>query len=116
MTTITPPLIRLLQQPVVPVLSFESVREAIPICAGLVEAGLPVLELTLRTPRALEVVAAVRAEVADAVVAVGTVLDGPQARAAVAAAGCRRAGGTLSRCGKSDLSRGRPSDMRAGRG
>ena len=87
MTTITPPLIRLLQQPVVPVLSFESVREAIPICAGLVEAGLPVLELTLRTPRALEVVAAVRAEVADAVVAVGTVLDGPQARAAVAAGG-----------------------------
>lgn len=87
MTTITPPLSQLLQQPVVPVLAFDAPQEAIAICAGLVDEGLRVLELTLRTARALEVVAAVRAEVTDAVVAVGTVLDGAQARAAVAAGG-----------------------------
>jgi len=74
------------QAPVVPVLAIERVAQAGPLARALVEAGLPVLEVTLRTPVALEAIRRIRIEVPTAVVGAGTVLT-PTDLAAVDAAG-----------------------------
>ena len=74
------------QAPVVPVLAIERVAQAGPLARALVEAGLPVLEVTLRTPVALEAIRRIRIEVPSAVVGAGTVLT-PTDVAAVDAAG-----------------------------
>ena len=63
--------------PVIPVLVLDLPEEAVAIGTALVKGGLPVLEVTLRTPRALEVVAAM-ASIEGAVVGAGTVLDAAQ--------------------------------------
>ena len=60
--------------PVVPVLVIESVATALPLARALVDGGLRVLEITLRTPAALDVTRAIAAEVEGAVVGAGTVL------------------------------------------
>ncbi len=60
--------------PVIPVLVVDDVAHAVPIAQALVAGGLPVLEVTLRTPCALDVIAAMR-EVPGAVVGAGTVLN-----------------------------------------
>jgi 2-dehydro-3-deoxyphosphogluconate aldolase/(4S)-4-hydroxy-2-oxoglutarate aldolase len=64
--------------PVVPVLVIENVADAVPLARALVKGGLPVLEITLRTKEAADCIRAVRAEVPDAVVGSGTVLDHAQ--------------------------------------
>lgn len=64
--------------PVLPVLSVASAEQGIALARCLVEAGLPVLELTLRTPAALEAIRAIATEVPEAVVGAGTVLDAGQ--------------------------------------
>ena len=61
--------------PVVPVLTIERLAEAVPLALALVKGGLPVLEITLRTKAALPALAAIAAEVPDAVVGAGTVLQ-----------------------------------------
>ena len=61
--------------PVVPVLAFNDVDEAINTSRALVAGGLPVIEITLRTPAALECIAAVAKNVDGAVVGAGTVLN-----------------------------------------
>lgn len=62
----------LLQQaPVIPVLVVEDVAHAVPLAEALVAGGLPVLEVTLRTEAALDVVQAM-ARVDGAVVGIGT--------------------------------------------
>ncbi|MGO1073921.1 bifunctional 4-hydroxy-2-oxoglutarate aldolase/2-dehydro-3-deoxy-phosphogluconate aldolase [Inquilinus sp. CA228] len=61
--------------PIIPVLTVETVAAAVPLARALVEGGLPVLEVTLRTKVALEVIAAMAAEVPDAIVGAGTVLS-----------------------------------------
>ena len=58
--------------PVIPVLKVEDVEHAIPLARALVEGGLPVLEVTLRTDNALEVISAM-SEVEGAIVGVGTI-------------------------------------------
>ena len=58
---------------VIPVLTIEHVEDAVPLARALVGGGLPVLEVTLRTPAALGAITAIAAEVPDAVVGVGTV-------------------------------------------
>jgi 2-dehydro-3-deoxyphosphogluconate aldolase/(4S)-4-hydroxy-2-oxoglutarate aldolase len=58
--------------PVIPVLKVEDPEIAIPLAQALVEGGLPVLEVTLRTESALEVIAAM-GEVEGAIIGVGTV-------------------------------------------
>ncbi|NNM75826.1 bifunctional 4-hydroxy-2-oxoglutarate aldolase/2-dehydro-3-deoxy-phosphogluconate aldolase [Sphingomonas sp. ID1715] len=63
--------------PVIPVLVLDDPSEAVAIGAALVKGGLPVLEVTLRTPRALEVLAAMTA-IDGAIVGAGTVLDAAQ--------------------------------------
>jgi len=74
------------QAPVLPVLSIERLEDAVPLARSLVAGGLPVLEVTLRSPIALAAIAAIRAEVPAAIVGAGTVLT-PADLAAVTAAG-----------------------------
>ena len=60
--------------PVIPVLIVQDAATAVPLAEALVEGGLRVLEVTLRTPAALEVIQAM-ASVEGAVVGAGTVLN-----------------------------------------
>lgn len=73
--------------PVIPVLVIRDLAHARPLAEALVAGGLPVLEVTLRTPVALDVIRAM-AEVPGAVVGAGTVLGADQ-MAQVRAAGGR---------------------------
>jgi 2-dehydro-3-deoxyphosphogluconate aldolase / (4S)-4-hydroxy-2-oxoglutarate aldolase len=66
------------RSPVVPVLVVESVATAVPLARALVAGGLPLLEITLRTEAALDVIRAIAAEVDGAVVGAGTVLTPAQ--------------------------------------
>jgi 2-dehydro-3-deoxyphosphogluconate aldolase / (4S)-4-hydroxy-2-oxoglutarate aldolase len=61
--------------PVIPVLVIEDVADAVPLAKALVGGGLPVLEITLRTKAAPDCIRAITAEVKDAIVGSGTVLD-----------------------------------------
>ena len=70
--------------PVVPVLVVNSIDDAAPIAAALVAGGLRALEVTMRTPVALEVIREM-AKVPGAVVGAGTVLNPAQLDAALAA-------------------------------
>lgn len=63
--------------PVIPVLIVEKVADAVPLAQALVAGGLPALEVTLRTPVALEVMREM-AQVPGAVVGAGTVLNPAQ--------------------------------------
>jgi 2-dehydro-3-deoxyphosphogluconate aldolase/(4S)-4-hydroxy-2-oxoglutarate aldolase len=69
--------------PVIPVLVIEDPAKAVPMAKALVKGGLPAIEITLRTPKALEAIRAVAAEVEGAMVGAGTVLDAAQYQAAV---------------------------------
>jgi len=60
--------------PVIPVLVIERIEDALPVARALVGGGLPVLEVTLRTPVALDAIRAMRA-VEGAIVGAGTVLN-----------------------------------------
>lgn len=61
--------------PVVPVLVIKDVEDALPIANALLEAGIKVLEVTLRTPAALEVIKVIADNLPDAVVGAGTVTN-----------------------------------------
>ncbi len=71
--------------PVVPVVVIEDLSHAVPLARALVAGGTPAIEVTLRTPVALDAIAAIAAEVEGAQVGAGTVLDGTQLGAAVKA-------------------------------
>ena len=60
--------------PVIPVLVIDDLAHAVPIAQALVAGGLPALEVTLRTPCALDVIRAMK-QVPGAVVGAGTVLN-----------------------------------------
>lgn len=64
--------------PVIPVVTIEDARTSIDLAQALVRAGLPVIEITLRTPAALDAISAIAKAVPDAVVGAGTVLTGSQ--------------------------------------
>ncbi len=70
--------------PVIPVLIIDRVEDARPIAEALVAGGLPVLEVTLRTPAALDAIRAMK-QVPGAIVGAGTVLDPGQLSAALEA-------------------------------
>ena len=61
--------------PVIPVLTVDRPADAVPLGRALVRGGLPVLEITLRTPAALEALRLIAAEVEGAIVGAGTVLN-----------------------------------------
>jgi 2-dehydro-3-deoxyphosphogluconate aldolase/(4S)-4-hydroxy-2-oxoglutarate aldolase len=71
--------------PVVPVVVLDDVAHAVPVARALVAGGLPVIELTLRTPVALEALAAIAAEVPEITVGAGSVLTPGQVENAVGA-------------------------------
>ena len=64
--------------PVIPVLTIETLETAVPLARALVKGGLPVLEITLRTAVALEALRTIVAEVPEAIVGAGTVLNPAQ--------------------------------------
>ncbi|MCC7348829.1 MAG: bifunctional 4-hydroxy-2-oxoglutarate aldolase/2-dehydro-3-deoxy-phosphogluconate aldolase [Variibacter sp.] len=70
---------------VIPVLTIERIEDAVPLARALVEGGLRVLEVTLRTPAALAAVEAIARGAPGAVVGVGTVTTAADIAAAVGA-------------------------------
>lgn len=64
--------------PVIPVLQVDRVDQAVPLARALTEGGLAVLEVTLRTPAALDAVSAMVASVPEAIVGLGTVTRGEE--------------------------------------
>jgi 2-dehydro-3-deoxyphosphogluconate aldolase/(4S)-4-hydroxy-2-oxoglutarate aldolase len=58
--------------PVIPVLTITDLEHAVPLARALSVGGLPVLEITLRTPVALAAIEAMRRAVPDAIIGVGT--------------------------------------------
>lgn len=70
--------------PVIPVIVINRVDDAVPMAEALVAGGLTVLEVTLRTPAALEAIAAM-SRVKGAIVGAGTVLDPKMLDDAIAA-------------------------------
>jgi 2-dehydro-3-deoxyphosphogluconate aldolase/(4S)-4-hydroxy-2-oxoglutarate aldolase len=72
-------------QPVIPVLKIENVADAVPLARALVRGGLPAIEVTLRTPNALEAIRRIAGEVEGAIVGAGTILDARQFDDAAAA-------------------------------
>lgn len=78
---------QILQQgPVVPVMVIDDLSSAVPLARALVAGGIRVLEITLRTPVAIDAIRQIAAEVDGAIVGAGTVLTPEQFRA------CREAG------------------------
>jgi 2-dehydro-3-deoxyphosphogluconate aldolase/(4S)-4-hydroxy-2-oxoglutarate aldolase len=61
--------------PVVPVLVIKDVEDALPIAEALLAAEVKVLEVTLRTPAALDVISIIAREMPDAVIGAGTVTN-----------------------------------------
>jgi 2-dehydro-3-deoxyphosphogluconate aldolase/(4S)-4-hydroxy-2-oxoglutarate aldolase len=72
-------------QPVVPVLVIKDLAHAVPLARALVAGGLKAIEITMRTPVALEAIRAVAEEVEGAVPGAGTVLNAKQYHQAVEA-------------------------------
>jgi 2-dehydro-3-deoxyphosphogluconate aldolase / (4S)-4-hydroxy-2-oxoglutarate aldolase len=60
---------------IIPVLTIERLEDAVPLAKALVAGGVHVLEVTLRTPVAIESAKAIMAKVPEAVVGIGTILN-----------------------------------------
>jgi 2-dehydro-3-deoxyphosphogluconate aldolase / (4S)-4-hydroxy-2-oxoglutarate aldolase len=71
--------------PVVPVVVLQDASDAVPLARALVAGGLPAIEVTLRTPVALDAIRAIAGEVPEAVVGAGTVITPDQVTETVAA-------------------------------
>ncbi len=75
----TEPLLRILEaQPVIPVLKIDRIEDAVPLARALARGGLPAIEITLRTPVALEAIRRAASEVPEAIVGAGTILNARQ--------------------------------------
>jgi 2-dehydro-3-deoxyphosphogluconate aldolase/(4S)-4-hydroxy-2-oxoglutarate aldolase len=64
--------------PIVPVLVINKVEEALPIAEALLAADVKVLEVTLRTPAALDVINTIAKELPEAIIGSGTVTNRQQ--------------------------------------
>lgn len=71
--------------PVMPVIVLHDLNHAVPLARALLAGGIRILEVTMRTPQALDSVRAIRAAVPDAIVGVGTVTSAADLHAAMAA-------------------------------
>ncbi len=69
---------------IVPVLTIERAEDGVPLARALVAGGVKVLEVTFRTEAAAAAAKAIIAEVPDAIVGIGTVLNGDDLRRAQA--------------------------------
>jgi len=63
------------QATIIPVLTIERLEDTVPLAKALVAGGVRTLEITLRTPVAIESAKAIMAYVPDAVVGIGTILN-----------------------------------------
>jgi len=64
--------------PIVPVLVIKKVEDALPIAEALLAADIRVLEVTLRTPAALEAISIIAKELPEAIIGAGTVTNREQ--------------------------------------
>jgi 2-dehydro-3-deoxyphosphogluconate aldolase / (4S)-4-hydroxy-2-oxoglutarate aldolase len=71
--------------PVIPVVTIDDPATAVPIAQALLDGGVGVIELTLRTPTALDALALIARRVPGIVVGAGTVIDPPMVERAAAA-------------------------------
>lgn len=71
--------------PVIVVAVIEDAGDAVPLARALVAGGLPVIEVTLRTPAALEAIRRIADEVPDATVGAGTIVRAAQVADALGA-------------------------------
>ena len=71
--------------PVIPVVVVHDAADAVPIARALVDGGLPIIELTLRTPAAMDAIERIAAEVPEIIVGAGTIVDTNQPKQAAAA-------------------------------
>ncbi len=74
--------------PVIPVIVLQRVADAVPLARALVAGGVKVLEITLRTPVALECMRAIAQAVPEAIVGAGTLRTVEDAKSALEA-GCQ---------------------------
>ncbi len=70
--------------PVVPVVVLDRAEDAVPVARALVAGGVSLIEVTLRTPVAIEAIRRIAAEVPEINVGAGTIVTPADARAAVA--------------------------------
>jgi 2-dehydro-3-deoxyphosphogluconate aldolase / (4S)-4-hydroxy-2-oxoglutarate aldolase len=75
---------RLRRSRIVPILTITELRHAVPLARALVAGGLPILEVTLRTPVALDAARAIMAELPEAIIGLGTLLEPSDIERAVA--------------------------------
>jgi 2-dehydro-3-deoxyphosphogluconate aldolase / (4S)-4-hydroxy-2-oxoglutarate aldolase len=68
--------------PVIPVIVLDRVEQAVPLARALVDGGVRVLEVTLRTPVALACIEAIARDVPEAVLGAGTLRSADDVRAA----------------------------------
>jgi 2-dehydro-3-deoxyphosphogluconate aldolase/(4S)-4-hydroxy-2-oxoglutarate aldolase len=61
--------------PVIAVVTVADATTGVAMARALVAGGIPVIEVTLRTPAALDAIRAIAADVDDAIVGAGTILD-----------------------------------------
>lgn len=74
---------RIVQNRIVPVAVIDAVANAVPLARALAQGGLPLIEVTLRTPCALECIRAIRQECPEIWVGAGTILERAMLVAAV---------------------------------
>jgi len=70
---------------IIPVVTIENGGDAVALARTLVQAGLPLIEITLRTQAGLDAIKAIAGEVPDAHVGAGTIRNPGQGRDAIAA-------------------------------
>ncbi|MEQ1484686.1 bifunctional 4-hydroxy-2-oxoglutarate aldolase/2-dehydro-3-deoxy-phosphogluconate aldolase [Methyloglobulus sp.] len=68
--------------PVMPVMVIQNLDDAVPLAKALVAGGIKVLEITLRTPVALEAIRLISQQVEEAIVGAGTIANPKQLQAA----------------------------------
>lgn len=71
--------------PMIPVIVIKRLEDAVPLAKALVEGGLPVLEITLRTPVALDAIRAIKDACPDAIVGAGTLRGAHDVQATIEA-------------------------------
>ena len=70
-------------KPLVPVLVFDDLNDVVPVAQALVDGGITLLEVTLRTPIGLDAIELIKNRVEGAIVGAGTVTTATQLEAAV---------------------------------
>ncbi|MEM6987539.1 MAG: bifunctional 4-hydroxy-2-oxoglutarate aldolase/2-dehydro-3-deoxy-phosphogluconate aldolase [Pseudomonadota bacterium] len=68
------------QCPIIPVIVIDKLDDAVPMAEALLAGGLEALEITLRTPAALDAIGAIAKALPDALVGAGTVISPHQFR------------------------------------